>query len=107
MDISKLRYLRIVMVVFTYGLVLISSLWLAYLLRFEFAIPPYEMRQIPRFILFIVPFQLTTLLLIGQFAGLLSYFSIPDLRRLLYGLAFPFCCLLVLWHYDFAPGLPP
>ncbi|MDB6121281.1 MAG: hypothetical protein JWQ71_274 [Pedosphaera sp.] len=107
MDIYKLRYLRILSVVLIYGLVLVSSLWLAYLLRFEFAIPLYEMQLIPRQILFVVPFQLASLLLIGQFAGLLSYFSIPDLRRLFYGLAFPFCFLLVLWYYDFAASLPP
>ncbi|EEF63154.1 polysaccharide biosynthesis protein [Pedosphaera parvula] len=107
MDIYKLRYLRLLLIVLIYGVVLASSLWLAYWLRFDFVIPPDQRQQIFRHLLFIVSFQLVALLVIGQFAGLLSYFSIPDLRLLFYGLAVPLCGLLGLWHFSFSEHLPP
>jgi FlaA1/EpsC-like NDP-sugar epimerase len=107
MDIYKLRYLRILSVVLVYGLVLVTSLWLAYWLRFDFTIPPDQQSRIINSVLFVVSFQLAALLLIGQFAGLLSYFSIPDLRLLFYGLAIPLCSLLIIWHYRFSEQLPP
>ena len=106
-EISKRRYLRIHLVVLVYSLVLIGSLLLAYLLRFGFAIPADQLALIPTQIIWIVPAQLAILLVIGQFAGLLSYFSIPDLRRLFYGLTFPFCAFLLIWNCGFAPQMPP
>ena len=69
-----------------YAIGLIFSLWLAYELRFDFSLPAKDQRQFWLVCLWLVPVKLMLLLLIGQFAGLLSYFSIPDLKRLAWAL---------------------
>ncbi|HUI06169.1 MAG TPA: nucleoside-diphosphate sugar epimerase/dehydratase [Verrucomicrobiae bacterium] len=75
----------VVSVVYTVGLVF--SLWLSYELRFDFSIPTQDYHQFLGVALWLIPAKLALLLLIGHFAGLLSYFSIPDLKRLFYALA--------------------
>lgn len=80
---------------YTVGLVL--SLWLAYQLRFDFNLPPIERGRLWDFALWILPLKLGLLLLIGQFAGLLSYFSVPDLRRLTLALVTAALMLMGVW----------
>ena len=65
-----------------YAVVLFGSLFLSYLLRFDFRIPNDFLSHLKRHWVWIVGFKLSILFIFGQFAGLLSYFSIPDLRRL-------------------------
>ncbi len=101
------RQLRILLVVCVYSGVLAGSLWLSYLLRFDFNIPKSELEKIPVHMSWIVPLQLAVLLGAGHCSGLLSYFSLTDLRRLLCGLAVPSGGLLLLWHANLAGGLPP
>lgn len=106
-EITRLRYLRISLFASVYSVVLVASLWLSYLLRFDFLIPRDQLALLPGHFLWIVSAQMTSLLLMGQFAGLLSYFSIPDLRRMLSGLAIPFTISLLLWHHGYAAQMPP
>src|ERR1043165_7491054 len=68
----------------TYTLVLVASRILAYYLRFDTGIPSDFVEELRRHWLWIVPLKLLCLFLFGQFSGLLSYFSVPDLRRLLW-----------------------
>src|SRR6185436_21122068 len=51
--------------------------------------------------------KLVLLLFIGQFAGLLSYFSIPDLRRLVLALATASSLLYILWVGSGGQAAPP
>lgn len=106
-QIPKLRYLRVLLVIGVYSVVLVASLWLAFLLRFEFVVPADVRTLLPGEFLWIIPSQLASLMVIGQFAGLLSYFSIPDLRRIFYGLMVPFAAFLGLWQYGYASRMPP
>ncbi len=71
-----------------YAVVLFGSLYLAYLLRFDFRLPRDFLEQLKKHWVWIVGLKLSILFIFGQFAGLLSYFSIPDLRRL-----FLACCV--------------
>ena len=57
---------------------------MAYLLRFDFSIAPEFLDQLHKHWWWIVALKLSMLFIFGQFAGLLSYFSIPDLRRLFF-----------------------
>lgn len=103
-----IRHGRILLVLAIYSLVLAGSLWMALMLRFDFAIPANELRKIPMWLLWIVPFQLAVLLSLGHCASLLSYFALPDIRRLFYGLTIPSLLLLAAWHYaPLARWLPP
>ena len=72
-----------------YTVTLSISLWLAYQLRFDFDVPevPVNYRaQMISIVLWAIPLKLVLLWFFRQFAGLLSYFSIPDLTRLFYSI---------------------
>lgn len=101
------RLSRILVILVVYSLGLIGSLWLAYQLRFDFSLPDSEREALLHFSLWIVPLKLMLLLCIGQFAGLLSYFSIPDLRRLGLALAIASTLLGVLWLFSNGHQAPP
>ena len=78
----KSHWARALFLLTIYSAVLLAARWTAYQLRFEFAIPadfrghfrndwPWELGV-----------KLVFLVCFGQLSGLLSYFSVPDLRRL-------------------------
>jgi FlaA1/EpsC-like NDP-sugar epimerase len=71
-----------VLLLLLYSAVLFSSWWLAYEIRFEFEILEDFRAQMWDNMLLIILFKLLLLYVFGQFSGLLSYFSVPDLRRL-------------------------
>jgi FlaA1/EpsC-like NDP-sugar epimerase len=63
----------------------VSASWLvAYHLRFDFNPTTEAIAQMARYGPWVVFLKLLILYLLGQFSGLLSYFSIPDLRHLFY-----------------------
>ncbi len=103
--LSRISRLLVILVVYSLGLA--GSLALAYELRFDLALPAKEQQELGNFLLWIVPLKLVLLLFIGQFAGLLSYFSIPDLRRLILALAFGSCLLGILWAGSGGQLAPP
>jgi FlaA1/EpsC-like NDP-sugar epimerase len=90
---------RIGVLLVCYTIVLTLSRWLAYQLRFEFAVRPEDEIHLWKHWSWIIPLKLVILYLFGQFAGLLSYFSIPDLRRLVYATAASSLILLFI-RYD-------
>ena len=78
---------RMILLLVLYTVTLSISLWLAYQLRFDFDVPevPVNFRaQMVSIVLWVIPLKLLLLWFFRQFAGLLSYFSIPDLTRLFY-----------------------
>jgi FlaA1/EpsC-like NDP-sugar epimerase len=78
---------RMILLLVLYTVTLTVSLWLAYQLRFDFDVPevPVNFRaQMVSVVLWMIPLKLVLLWFFRQFAGLLSYFSIPDLTRLFY-----------------------
>ena len=95
----------VVSAVYTVGLAF--SLWLSYELRFDFAIPPEDYHQFLCVSLWLIPAKLSLLLLIGHFAGLLSYFSIPDLKRLFYALAAGSLLAAAVWIATGGRFAPP
>ena len=78
------RSFRPLFLVAIYSTVFFLSLYLAYLLRFDFRLPTEFVLQFKAHWAWVIALKLAILLLFGQFAGLLSYFSIPDLRRLFF-----------------------
>ncbi|PYM11054.1 MAG: capsule biosynthesis protein CapD, partial [Verrucomicrobia bacterium] len=99
--------IRIVLLLVIYTAVLSLSRWLAYQLRFDFAVPPQFEVQLAAHGWWVVALKLFLLLCFSQFAGLLSYFSIPDLRRLLYATASSSVILLGLRYYTDLFFTPP
>ncbi len=103
------RSTRIPAVVLIYTVGLVMSYWLAYQLRFDFG---QLMTDADRHLFWkpaywLIPLKLAFLLLIGQFAGLLSYFSVPDLRRLFFALLGASMVAGVIWWQTDGSAAPP
>ena len=82
---------------FLYLALFLVSLWLSYQLRFDFDVPSqFYASQFLVACVWILPLKLICLYGFGQFDGLLSYFSIPDLEahcgRGWDGVGDGFCC---------------
>lgn len=76
---------RITVVSIGFAMVLVLSLWMAYLLRFDFFTDPAgdeHREKILHVLLWVIPIKICILFIARQFTGLLSYFSTPDLVRL-------------------------
>ncbi len=75
--------LRTLMLALLYSATIALCLWLAYLLRFDFEIPASFRGNLPAIICIAVAIKLVCMAIGQQFHGLLTYFSTPDLKRLL------------------------
>jgi lipopolysaccharide/colanic/teichoic acid biosynthesis glycosyltransferase len=73
-----------------YSLSLTFSFWLAYQLKADFRTTRQDHEEFRRFLALIVLPQLVLLLWRSQLRGLLSYFSIPEIRRTFIALAVAF-----------------
>ena len=103
------RLSRIPAVVLIYTLALLFSYWLAFQLRFDFGrlLTDTERDFMWKPAFWMIPLKLAFLLVIGQFAGLLSYFSVPDLRRLFGALALASAVAGVIWWETAGAAAPP
>lgn len=106
MKLSSIKLSRLerqLLLLFVYTAVLSLSFLLAYQIRFEFAVPSEYQRQYVRIWPVVVVVKLLCLWMCGQFASLLTYFSLPDLRRVALATVLPFMGLLVWWQLGWAP----
>ena len=78
---------RSLVLTLVYVVVLLLAWWMAFLIRFDFLLPPRQQEQMLAHWPWQLAIKLAMLLVFGQFSGLLSYFSLPDLTRLLYACA--------------------
>jgi FlaA1/EpsC-like NDP-sugar epimerase len=90
-----------------YATMLTASLWMSYELRFDFNVEPLFRLDFLRFFTGVVGLKLVLLLVFGQFSGLLSYFSVPDLRRLFYVNASAGIIMISAWLYSKGTYAPP
>ena len=98
---------RLAVLLVTYSAVLVTATWLAYGLRFDFVVPPKHRFEIGQIWIWVWGIKLLALALAGQFSSLLSFFSMPDLRRLGLALALVTAGLFVSWHlFDMVEGMP-
>ncbi len=74
--------LRFGVLLFFYSAGLTFSLAMASGLRFDFVVPADYQRQFWTWLAWVLPLKLVLLYVFRQFAGLLSFFSTPDLSRL-------------------------
>lgn len=90
-----------------YILTLAFSLWLAYELRFDFQVPPEEQALLRKFWLVIIPLQMALLVGRHQLEGLLSYFDVAEMRKLVYGLGLAAGLQLLAWYVSDGDLMPP
>ena len=96
-NLSRNQRFAILLVVYTF--VLVAATFLAYGLRFDFAVPIEHQRTLLQVWVWVWPVKLIALALAGQFSSLLSFFSIPDLKRLFFGLSAVTAGLLFVWAF--------
>ncbi len=99
--------LRTAFLLAIYSAVCGVSLYLAYELRYDFAVPEASRRQRWEVMSWLVPLELVLLFAFGQFSSHLSYFRMPDLYRIcgVFGTATLF--LVYLWYITDGKECPP
>ena len=95
----------ILLLLYTGGLAL--SFILAYELRFDFAMDEDFREQLFIYLPGIVALKLILLYAFGQFEGLLSYFSLPDLGRIFRASFFYFAIVFSIWLVSHGAYAPP
>jgi FlaA1/EpsC-like NDP-sugar epimerase len=98
---------RKAILLFLYAGGLSFSFLLAYELRFDFAMDEYFKFQLLGYLPLVVALQLILLYAFGQFEGLLSYFSLPDLARLFWASFLSFAIVVSLWLVSWGAYAPP
>ena len=78
----KVRLIRYLSLAATYSAAFVTSLVMAYLLRFDFDLPSWVTATLLPIGATALGLKLTGMVFFNQFDGLLTYFSRPDLRRL-------------------------
>jgi FlaA1/EpsC-like NDP-sugar epimerase len=68
---------------------LVGSLWLGYLVRFNFTVPPDAGTTLPLVCAWVVALKLFCLWRFRQFDAYLDYFNLPDFSKLFWMLAVP------------------
>jgi FlaA1/EpsC-like NDP-sugar epimerase len=82
----------------TYSGIIIAAHSLAYLIRFEFSPPVEQQALLWRNLLWSCPLELAFLFVFGQFRSLLSYFSLPDARRVVFACAATSLVSMGAWY---------
>ena len=104
---SRHGLVRKVILLLLYSGGLALSFILAYELRFDFAMDESFREQLVLYLPWIVALKLILLYAFGQFEGLLSYFSLPDLNRLFRASALYFALVFSLWLASHGAYAPP
>lgn len=99
--------LRMAILLCIYSTICAASIYLAYELRYDFAVPEAARKQRWDVMLWLVPLELVLLFAFGQFNSHLSYFRMPDLYRIfgVFGTATLF--LVYLWYISDGKECPP
>ena len=87
--------LRFWLTVFSYLSILTASFYLAYELRFDFALPPEFQEERLRLLPFAVAVKFLGLVLLRQVGSVLRYFGIPDLLRVSMAMAAASAVLMI------------
>ena len=98
---------RTLLLLVAYSVILITSLYLAYELRFDFVVQVEWKALRGENFLWIIPLQLLLLAAFGHFRGLLSYFRLPDLYGLFGALGCASLLLVISRYLAIGPTSPP
>ena len=101
------KTLRQLYLLAAYSAGMVGSLWLAFLLRFDFNIPAEYLVHAKWIFFGLIGVKLLLLLLFGQFGSLLSYFGFHDLGKLLAVCAISAALALGVWVIAGVTYAPP
>jgi len=98
---------RTAMLVVMYGVLFVIGLFAAYQVRFDFVLPPIYRSLLLENLTWMVPLKLVLLFAFGQFGGLLSYFRLPDLYRVVGAMGTAALAFVYIWYVTDGRDCPP
>jgi FlaA1/EpsC-like NDP-sugar epimerase len=98
---------RTLLLCLIYGALFSVSLWVGYLLRFDFVIPAEYQTEYLAALPLVIGLKLVLLFLFGQFGVLLSYFRLPDLYRITGAISISSGLLVAAWYLFPEAAIPP
>jgi len=104
---GRVDYAKVLLLGAAYSGIIIAAHWLAYLIRFEFHPPIEQQMLLCRTLQWSLPLELAFLFAFGQFRSLLSYFSLPDARRVVFACAATSLVGTVIWYATGGAHAPP
>ena len=106
-SLSRYLNLRTLSLLAFYAAVAVLSYFIAYELRFDFNVPEGFADERLQTIWWVVMLKLMLLTAFGQVDCILSYFRLPDVLRLFFGLFIGALVLLSMWYVYHGDGVPP
>ena len=100
-------FTRVVLLVVVYSAAIVAAHWVAYLIRFEFHPPHDEQMHFWGTLQWTLPVEILALFAFGQFRSLLTYFSLPDARRIVLACASASLVSLGAWYATKGQYAPP
>jgi len=101
------RWRRLLVMAGLYTVVLTLSLYFAYELRFDFVVPLDFQEDRVAALWFVVGINLIALVLVRQLDTTLSYFSVPDLKRIVFAMTATLMFMLILRNITIDLVRPP
>ncbi len=105
--IGRHRYTRVLMLIAIYTLELATAFWLAYELRWDFAVPAEFAAQRLQLLAVVVVCKLVLLQSFGQFRSMLSYFGLADFSGVVLAMSSGSAMMLGLWLVAMPGASPP
>lgn len=102
-----LYFNRLLLLAVAYSGVIFGADWLAYLMRFEFHPPVEQQTLFWQTLQWSLPLGLASLFAFGQFRSMLSYFSLPDARRVVLACLATGLVSLAVWYATKGRHAPP
>ena len=96
--VRQLLFARTLLLALSYTALLSLSLYIAYLVRFDFDLGRDAEKGLLRMLPFVVLLEMLMLFMLGQFGMLLSYFRIPDLYRIVLAIGISTLILFIIWY---------
>src|SRR5688572_6829600 len=85
---SAARNRRTLFLAVVYAAILAAGFHLAYEIRFDFVVPGPHQADRLRLLPLVIGVKLVALIAVRQFGSMMTYFSIPDLLRVIWGMSF-------------------
>jgi FlaA1/EpsC-like NDP-sugar epimerase len=106
MSLKNINIRRIIAIIHDVVAV-VAAWWLAYMLRFNFDIPPDHMEILQKTILWVILIQVPVFFIYGLYRGVWRYASLPDLQRITLAVLMTMALVpLVLFLLQILVGVP-
>ena len=95
-EFAKEKLIRLAALMTIYAIVVAASLYLAFEVRFDFVVPADQAQTRLNVIVFVVCLKLLALVATRQIRALVTFFAVPDLFQIVFGMTAASCVLLLI-----------